>query len=309
MHLTRRQFNSFAVTAAATAMTTNRIACADDPSSTGWIDAHVHVWNPDINTYPISDRFQKSDMQPPSFTADELFANCRLEGVTRIVLIQMSYYQYDHRYMNEVIAAYPGVFSGVAIVDYQAPDLVARMQELVDQGSRGFRLHSQGDVPKWLDDHGMNQLWKTAGENGWAVCPLVNPHELPIVAELCAKYPQTTVVVDHFGRVGVSGEIKAAELDSLCGLAKFKNAHVKTSAFYALGKKQPPYEDLTVMIRRVLDAFGPERLMWASDCPYQVQAPHTYAASISLIRDHCDFLTPSDRQWLLRGTAEKVFFG
>jgi predicted TIM-barrel fold metal-dependent hydrolase len=62
------------------------------------------------------------------------------------------------------------------------------------------------------------------------------------------------------------------------------------------------------MIRRVLDAYGPQRLMWASDCPYQVQAPHAYDPSIALVRDRIDFLSPSDRKWILRDTAAKVFF-
>ena len=63
------------------------------------------------------------------------------------------------------------------------------------------------------------------------------------------------------------------------------------------------------MIRRVLDAFGPERLMWASDAPYQVVAPHTYEDSIALIRDRIDFLSDGDRDQLLKQTAERVYFG
>ena len=39
------------------------------------------------------------------------------------------------------------------------------------------------------------------------------------------------------------------------------------------------------MIRLVLDAFGVERCMWASDSPYQIDGDNTYAASIGLIRD------------------------
>jgi predicted TIM-barrel fold metal-dependent hydrolase len=62
------------------------------------------------------------------------------------------------------------------------------------------------------------------------------------------------------------------------------------------------------MIRRLVDAFGPQRLMWASDCPFQVQGEHTYESSIALIRDQIDFLSETDKQWLLRKTAEKVFF-
>ena len=283
-------------------------ALGADEKKGGWIDAHVHVWSPDTKKYPLAAGFQKSDMQPLSFTDEELFSHCRPVGVERIVLIQMSFYKYDHTYMSEVMQAHPGVFSGVALIDHRSEQLLQRFDELAGQGMRGFRLHSTGDAASWVDDPGMAKLWKRAGEKGLAVCPLINPGDIPLVAALCEKFPETTVVVDHFARVGMSGTIEQPALTQLCELARFPKVHVKTSAFYALGKKAEPYDDLAPMIRRILDSFGPERMMWASDCPFQVQSPHTYPASIRLISERCDFLTDSDKQWILRRTAEKVYF-
>jgi predicted TIM-barrel fold metal-dependent hydrolase len=83
---------------------------------------------------------------------------------------------------------------------------------------------------------------------------------------------------------------------------------VKISAFYALGQKKPPHLELIPMIKALYEAFGPQRLMWASDSPYQIQGANNYGASISLVRDKLDFITAEDRQWLLRKTAERVFF-
>jgi predicted TIM-barrel fold metal-dependent hydrolase len=116
------------------------------------------------------------------------------------------------------------------------------------------------------------------------------------------------VVIDHFARIGVSGSVEREPLDALCRLTRFQKVHVKTSAFYALGKKAAPYDDLGPMIRQVRDACGADRLMWASDCPYQVQGEHAYEPALALIRDRLDFLTASERQAILRGTAERVFF-
>ena len=45
------------------------------------------------------------------------------------------------------------------------------------------------------------------------------------------------------------------------------------------------------------------------DGPFQMQPPHSYKASISLIQSGLDFLTADDKEWLLRKTAERVFFG
>ena len=58
----------------------------------GFIDAHVHVWTPDIDHYPLAAGFKKEDMKPASFTPEELFKHTRPAGVDRINLIQMSYY-------------------------------------------------------------------------------------------------------------------------------------------------------------------------------------------------------------------------
>ena len=173
----------------------------------GWIDAHVHVWTPDIDRYPLDAKFDVSDMQPPSFTPEQLFKHCRPSGVGRIVLIQMSFYNFDNRYMVDMIAKHPGVFSGVGIVDHHASDVAAQMKDAGLQGVRGFRLHSRGKAASWPDDEGMATLWKTARrEENLAVCPLINPRDIPFVDALCKKFPGTKVVVDHFARVGITGK-------------------------------------------------------------------------------------------------------
>jgi len=118
----------------------------------------------------------------------------------------------------------------------------------------------------------------------------------------------TPVVIDHLARIGGTNPIRDEEVSQLCALASHPRVSVKVSTFYALGEKKPPYLDLAEMIRRVFEAYGPERLMWASDCPYQLGTGHTYEDSISLVRDRLDFVGDGDREWLLRKTAERVYF-
>ncbi len=86
------------------------------------IDAHSHVWTPVVDHYPLAQGFTKADMQPASFTAEELLAICRPCGVGRVNLIQMSYYEFDNSYMLDMIRAFPDRFVGTAIVDPLAAD-------------------------------------------------------------------------------------------------------------------------------------------------------------------------------------------
>lgn len=306
--LTRRQFQSLLVAGTAS-MAMSATSAADPEPDPGWIDAHVHVWTPDTERYPLAPNFEVSDMQPPSFTPEQLFSHCKPAGVSRVVLIQMNFYGFDNSYMLDVIAEHPKTFSGVAIVDSQAADVAKRIKALSERQVRGLRIHpAPGEAARWTRENGMATVWKSAGEQGVAICPLINPSDLPHVDAMCAKFTGVRVVVDHFARIGMSGQINQQDLDALCRLARYPNVYVKTSAFYALGKKRPPYTDLIPMIRRLVDAFGPERLMWASDCPFQVEGDHTYDDSIALIRDRIDFLSGADKQAMLRGTAEHVFF-
>jgi len=274
-----------------------------------YIDAHVHVWTPDTEKYPLAKGYQKSDMKPPSFTPEELMAHAKPCGVSRVVLIQMSFYGFDNSYMLDVMHKFEGVYSGVAVID-EDDSPAERMRELKKQGVRGFRIRPEDAKPDaWLKTDGMRAMWKCGAEENLAMCHLINPEYLPAVAEMCREFGDTPVVVDHFARIGVDGTIRKSDLENLRALAKFKTTSVKVSAYYALGKKKAPYADLGPMIRQLLDAYGPERLMWASDCPFQVQEGHEYAPSIDLIKGGLDFLSKNDRDWILRGTAARVFFG
>ncbi|MES1213401.1 MAG: amidohydrolase family protein [Singulisphaera sp.] len=273
------------------------------------IDAHVHVWTPDTAAYSLAAGYRREEMVPASFTPEQLFEQMHPCGVGRVVLVQMSFYGFDNSYMLDTMRRHPGVFSGIAVIDDVAPRPQEEMRRLKSFGVRGFRIYPRNmPVDRWLDGPGLAEMWKCGALERQAMCCLVNPDALPAIDRMCEKHPDTPVVIDHCGRVGISGEILEEDLDQLCRLARHKNTYVKVSAFYALGKKKPPYTDLAPMIRRLRDAFGAGRLMWATDCPYQVQGEHTYLASIELVRSRLDFLSTEERAALLHKTAERVFF-
>lgn len=281
------------------------------------IDAHSHVWTPDVRAFPLAEGLSVEDLKPRSFLPEELLAIARPQGVRRVVLIQHTiYHRTDNSYIVDCIRRFPGVFSGVATIDESAPDVAYQMRLLQAAGVRGFRIvpvdwrtgRRNLSPEEWLARPGMRTMWQVAADRGLAICPLIDPQYLPAVDAMCERFPHTTVVIDHFGRVGIDGQVRAADVKHLCRLARHRHTYVKVSAFYALGQKRPPYRDLLALLRAVYDAFGPRRLMWGSDSPYQLEPPHTYAASLRVIRELAAFLSAEDREWILRRTAASVFF-
>jgi predicted TIM-barrel fold metal-dependent hydrolase len=308
--MTRRTALAAGAAALGAAMTHPAPAADENPP---WIDAHSHIWPPEVDKYPLAPGLTKKDLAPASFTDEELMALARPEGVGRVVLIQHSvYHLWDNSYLLDAVRRHPKTFRVQGMVDDHTPDPGAAMRTLLPQGVTGFRItpfvRKKDEQAKWLDTPGMAAMWETGAKTRQAMCLLVNPSDLAATDAMCGKHPDTPVVIDHFARVGADGEFRDADVAALCKLARHKHAHVKVSAFYALGKKKPPHDELAPLVRRVLEAFGPKRLMWASDSPYQVYGGNTYQASIALVRDRLDFLSKSDREWLLAKTAEAVFF-
>lgn len=288
----------------------------------GYIDAHVHVWTDDTNHYPLGPGWKPEDMQPRRFTPEDLFKHAKPAGVDRIVLIQMSYYTpkdrpskkgsgFDNRYMLDMMALHKGVFAGTAVIDplADAPDRL--MAELAKQRVRAFRILPRlSNLPpaRWLEPAGYAQMFAAGAKHNQAMSCLIDPDALPELDRMCAKYPDTPVIIDHLCRIGASGTIRDHDVDALCAMAKHPRVLVKVGAFYALGKKKPPYTDLAPLIEKVVKAFGARRCMWESDCPFQVQGEHTYAASLDLVHKGLKFLKDDEREWLLRRTAEEFFF-
>lgn len=284
---------------------------AQDARGMKYIDAHVHVWTADTVRYPLAPGFKKENMRPASFTPEELFRHCKPAGVGRINLIQMSYYGFDNSYMLDVIAKYPDVFVGTAIINPLGKDPAREMEELGKKGVRAFRIYpklTDQPIGNWLRPEGYQKMFAAAARNNQALACLIDPDALPELDRTCTAYPNTPVIIDHLARIGADGVVRDADVERLCSLARHKRVMVKIGAFYALGQKKPPYDDLAHLIKKTVAAFGPRRCMWESDCPFQVQGEHTYQASIDLIRRRLDFLSDEDREWLLWKTAESFFF-
>src|SRR5438128_12555215 len=107
--------------------------------------------------------------------------------------------------MLDWIRKWPGVFSGVGIVDDSRPDPGKAMEGLARQGVRGFRIAPGRSAQTWLDTTGMNAMWATGAKRRLAMCPLIGPDGLASLDRMCAKHPDTPVVIDHMARSGWDG--------------------------------------------------------------------------------------------------------
>jgi predicted TIM-barrel fold metal-dependent hydrolase len=305
--ITRR--TALAAGAAAMGLTQTSLAAKSDNNDTPWIDAHSHIWSPEVDRFPLQPGMTVENLSPRSFNAEELMEVATPEGVGRVVLIQHPpFHGFDNSYLIDAWRRYPEKFRVVGGVDDLRPYCGKAMKQLLQQGVTGFRIGPREGITDWLNTAGMKEMWQTAAETRQPMCCLIDAAHLPLIDAACQRHPETPVVIDHFARIGIDGEFRENEVADLCRLAIHPHVKVKISAYYALGNKQPPHTEIVPLIRRLLETFGANRLMWASDSPYQLARGNSYASSISLIRDRIDFVSETERRQLLQTTAEDTFF-
>lgn len=283
------------------------------------VDAHIHVWSADLDRYPLAPGFAAADLWRPSFTPEEYFAYA--PAGTRVNLVQMTWYGLDHSYIADLIAEAPdtfvgtGVVAGVSDVSLAPPD--KSMLALERRGIVAFRIRGASAQPKWekpgrwLDQPGYERMFACGADRNLALAFLCGPADLPEIGRMCGRFPQTPVVIDHFGGVRVrGGAVDAAGLAALCGLAQFPRVMVKLGPLHGLGDGPYPFAEMRGLLRPVVAAFGAGRCMWESDSggPLWMEEPdRDYAASVALIAED-DAYSEAEKALLLGGTAASIFF-
>ena len=285
------------------------------------VDAHIHVWSREFERYPLAPGFAESDLWRPSFTPDDHFRYSRQVGKVRINLVQMTWYGLDHSYIIDLIAADPDTFVGTGVVPAVSDVALAppdrAMRDLARCGIYAFRIRGRGAQPprgqsdRWLDQKGYEQMFAAGAEDNLALSFLMGPRDIPELDRMCWRFPETPVIVDHFGGAQVrDGAINQGDLQALCGLARHPRVMVKLGPLHGVGNRRAPFHDTRALIRPVVEAFGAERCMWESDSggPVGMENPlEDYPAAIAVVAE-ADFLSASQKELILGGSAAKFFF-
>jgi L-fuconolactonase len=215
-------------------------------------------------------------------------------------------------------ATYPARFAWLTRVDPEDPDLKAIVAGLRSQpGCAGIRVHAGFDGGVWRDPHfldgGYTGLFAACEEHQVPVFIMITPR-LDTLEPYLKRFPGLPFIIDHIGiswpGADASPSERYARLDPVRALAQHGNAYLKWSHVERLAADPYPYPDLMPHFRKVVDAYGPERVLWASDHTQAVKqglSPHPapYSHSLHYLRDSEEF-SAAEKEWLLGRTIRTV---
>jgi predicted TIM-barrel fold metal-dependent hydrolase len=113
------------------------------------------------------------------------------------------------------------------------------------------------------------------------------------------------ILVDHCGRPTLAEGLGQPGFRALLALAGTRRAFVKLSGFVKFSREPAPHADAWPFVRALVDAFGLDRCLWASDWPY-LRAPLRVDYGVLLQTLTALFPQASQRRTLLWDTPRAL---
>ena len=281
------------------------------------IDAHIHLFAKDQGAFPFhpdAPYRPDPDASPQDLEDYRRFiANAKIDHA---IIVHPEPYQDDHRYLEHCFAhePSPGFFKGTILFDPIDPKTPARMRATTGKHPGrivAIRVHAMnppGEPPmtsgpikdRDLGGPAMKNLWRAAADLGLAAQVHMLPHHAVGLGPLAREFRGVPIVIDHLARVGMGS---AADYEAVLALANHSNVYMKYSGVKYSSRMDSPYSDAKPVVRRMYDAFGPERMLWGG-------LGYTLAdldANAAVLDSMFDFAPESARGQIRGLTAKKLF--
>lgn len=234
--------------------------------------------------------------------------------IDRCVLVQTIYHGWDNGYLVHCLKAAPKRFKGQGLIDPTDPKVAEKLEYwMTKHGLAGMRfspMYYQGR-DEWLNARATDAVWQKGAELGAVFNFFIAASQLPKLEDMVKRHPKVKVVIDHVGRVDLEAKDPEPDIRNLLALARYPNVWVKISEFSSLlPTKKYPFRDAYPAVKRVYDAFGPDRLLWGTGFPGATRGEAnrpTVQEELAIIQKEIPFFTAEDRAKILGGNAAKLW--
>lgn len=262
------------------------------------VDTHAHIFATGLELAQVR-------RYAPSYdaTVDHYLAQLDANGVQYGVLVQPSFLGVNNEYMMEALRKHPQRLRGVAVVE---PDIDLGVLDSMDaDGVVGIRLNLQRLPIPNFNKRAWPKLLAHLRRLDWQVEIIREGPDLPFLIEPLLD-AGVNVVVDHFGRPTEENSANDPSFQYLLSKGKSRRVWVKLAGGYRNWPKDSNGANARECAALLLEAMGPERLIWGSDWPHtQNEDEISFSATQENLRNWVP--NEQDRKIILGDTALRLF--
>lgn len=274
------------------------------------VDAHQHLWELDVVPQPWLDGPEFIPIRR-DFTVVDYVSESGAH-VDRSVLVQTVGLEHETPLFLAAAACTERIGGVVGWVDLTAPDVAARLaalrQRVDGQWLVGIRHQVQGEPdPRWLCRDDVRAGLRSVGAAELVYDLLTIPAQLRAAIETAAELDEVTFVVDHLSKPPIASGGLEPWASEIRELARLPNVACKLSGMVTEADWATwTVEDLRPYAEVVLDAFGPERVMFGSDWPVCLLAA-SYAEVLDATSQLLAGCIEAERAEVMGGTATRWY--
>jgi L-fuconolactonase len=243
------------------------------------------------------------------FLPEELAAEYRTHGIDASVAVQVDQSEEETLFLLDLARSNPQIAGVVGWVDLVSARIDERLHFFSQHKKlRGFRHIAQSERDDRFLVHsnfvrGVSQL----RQFGFTYDILIYPKQLPAALELVSKFPEQRFVIDHLAKPEIKTKNSEFWATHMRRIAENTNVYCKLSglATEADWRNWRP-ADFTPYLDVVLDAFGPDRLMFGSDWPVCLLAA-SYGQVKQIVEDSVRGYTVEQKENIFGGNAIRFY--
>ena len=271
------------------------------------IDSHQHFWSYSAAEYPWIGAGMERIAR--DYLPVDLAAVAAPQGIGGSVAVQARQSVAESRWLLGLAEASPIIRGVVGWVDLRSAGVAAELAELsAHEKFVGVRHVVQDEPdPRFVLGADFVRGLRQLRPYGLTYDLLIYPQQLPAAVQLVAMLPEQPFVLDHLAKPRIkTGAIQEWRRD-VEALAQHGNVCCKVSGMVteADWRGWKP-ADFTPYLDVVLQAFGPERLMFGSDWPVCLLAGE-YAEVVGIVADFFGRLSAAEQQFIWGGTATRFY--
>jgi predicted TIM-barrel fold metal-dependent hydrolase len=220
----------------------------------------------------------------------------------------------DYPFSELAVQMYPERFAYHVTVDRRDPEIDQQMAAVRARPNclciRVVPLPATGEIEQFAQG-AYEPIWAAAERYDVPLFVGV-PGNIDKLVPYLEKFPRAQVIMDHTATL-YAGETppvddvatRFAEFDHVISLAHYPNLALKwCHAPDRISAEPYPFRDLAPYARRLIDAYGAERVMWASDYT-QVHHHHSWAQALYHMLDW-HILSDVEAEWVFGKTIRAV---
>jgi L-fuconolactonase len=275
------------------------------------IDSHHHFWNYSPEAYPwigadmsvLKRDFAPADLKP---LLDEF-------SIGGVISVQARTEEADNDLLLAHASENEWILGVVGWLDLSAPDAVEAVARFAERPKAvGLREVLQGMPERdYCLREDFNRGLAALHDFGLAYDLLIYADQLGAATRCVDKHPAQTFILDHIAKPAIGGPsgVDPAWAGGIRELAKRENVSCKLSGM--ITEVIPALEDwdpdlLGPWFDVVLEAFGPERLLFGSDWPVCLLRGE-YADWIQCVEFWIAGLSADEQAAILGGTAKRAY--